>query len=645
MQKPLVEYAVEYAKRKGWRIHPCRPDKRPYLLAWQKNASSNESQIRKWWEQYPDAIIGCACGPKSGIWVIDADLPDGPDELERLNLPATLGAKTGSGGIHRFFTWNGYNIKNSSKRIAPGIDVRGDGGYVILPPSPHPDGGQYKWLDKSEIIHAPDWLCQKAEKPPQQEYTPISTGITTYGQSALTQEMTNMMAAPEGTRNQTLNNAALKLGSLVAGGQLDENTVKNALMSCAMTIGLQKNEASKTIHSGFQKGIQTPRKPNPGTMGTMGTAETTGDNRGQLGTHRDNGDKRDSGDKGDTGDRRGQLGTIGDREGTKGTDYVNSLGRFQSNLIDELRAYIKDNQGVFTNQDIDREFGLVDRQDKKNRSRALKKLELENLIKPDKRVSGKYHILTSEMEWIDLNDIENDYFDIDLPLDLHNMVNLPPRCVCVMAGTSNAGKTAFLLDIIKRNIQKKYDKLYLMSEMGPSEYRQRVVKMADNVKEWQKNVKSASISSGYDGPILHYNPDGLTVVDFLEEVEGEYYRITSDIRSIYDALNNGLVWVALQKHSMARVGRGGEGTTEKARLYLTIDTLLHRPSCTISYIRIVKAKDYPGENPNGKEIHVKITGGKHIERVSHWMYCNESQRNSYKRQYEEQLDKKEKINQ
>ena len=86
------------------------------------------------------------------------------------------------------------------------------------------------------------------------------------------------------------------------------------------------------------------------------------------------------------------------------------------------------------------------------------------------------------------------------------------------------------------------------------------------------------------------------------------------------------------------MGRGGEGTTEKARLYLTMDTMVNSPEATIVAIKIIKAKDYPGANPNGKEIHVKIENkGATITPISEWMYCNEVQREQYTRKYEQKV--------
>lgn len=309
--------------------------------------------------------------------------------------------------------------------------------------------------------------------------------------------------------------------------------------------------------------------------------------------------------------------------------------RFQGNLTGAIREYIKENQGSFTTADLDREFGIYDQRDKNARRQAVTRLKKERTIKEDRRVLGKYHILKSDVTWIDLTAAQNSNYSVNMPLGLGGMVNLHPKSICVLAGTSNAGKTAFLLELLRMNLHQPYGLVYLMSEMGDSEYKSRVLALPDtDINLWNEKVRGGAVSSGFDGIIGNHNRDGLTVIDYLEEVEGEYFKITSDIRAIYDSLGDGIAWVALQKHSQQRVGRGGEGTTEKARLYLTIDMLVHQPRCTISAVKIIKAKSYGGENPNGKEIHVKITGGSRIEAISDWMYVNQQQKEKYIQQYE-----------
>lgn len=605
----IVEHAIKYANA-GWKLHPCKLNKHPILDDWPNKATSDVDQIKKWWAKYPGASIGCVTGDASGFWVLDGDLPDGPAQIEAMNLPETLTQKTGGGGYQYFFSYAANGIRNSAKKIAPCVDVRGSGGYVILPPSPHPSGGNYEWTKKRKIIKAPSWLTEKARKKPER---PVSNGFigetTPYGNAALINEITTLSATPNGQRNDALNNSSFLLGRLVGGGELDEQTAINSLTSTALAIGLDMKEAKNTITSGIKAGKDTPRSA---TDTTNTTDKTEYDGMRQNTTEYD----------------------------SRTTEY----DKFSGNLRDALLEFVQENQGSFTNQDIDREFGIVTRSAKQNRSAALLWLYKKNYIIKDRRIAGKWNIVTSNAEWIDLEETTENYFDIDLPLGLSDMVNIPPKSLLVIAGTSNAGKTALILQILKANIRKDYKKLYMMSEMGPSEYKQRVRNIADDIVEWGGNIKAASQSAGFAGTITQNNRDGLSVVDYLEEVDGEYFRITSDIRGIYDSLNSGVGVIAIQKHSQARVGRGGEGTTEKARLYITVDTLVNQPDSVISAVKVIKAKDYPGENPNGKEIHIEISRrGSEIRTVSGWQYCNIKQREGWIKRYEEMFESGVKI--
>lgn len=148
--KHRLDHAFDYV-RQGWSVFPCNIDKTPRIKNGFHNSSRDPEQIREWWTKWPDASIGAPTGAVNGFWVLDIDLPDGPGSLAELEakhgkLPATLRQRTGGGGFQYFFKWNGQEIRNSAGKVAPGIDVRGNGGYVILPPSRHPSGGCYEWL-------------------------------------------------------------------------------------------------------------------------------------------------------------------------------------------------------------------------------------------------------------------------------------------------------------------------------------------------------------------------------------------------------------------------------------------------------------------------------------------------------------------
>ena len=418
-----------------------------------------------------------------------------------------------------------------------------------------------------------------------------------------------------GTQHSVRLAKARLVGGYIHHG-LDLQQVMNELESAVRASGAKNVEAAmKTVLDGLDNGMANPIEipKTHGTHGTHGTHETheTANSSEKLTETHEN--------------SRNSRATHAEK------------GRFQGNLTGSIREYVLENQGSFTSADLDREFGLTDPKDKDLRRRACASLQKEMIITKDRRVAGKYHILQQDVDWINLDEVTESYFSMNLPLGLTEMVNLPQKCICVLAGSSNAGKTAILLEILRLNLSQKYGRFYMMSEMGGSEYKQRVSRLPTDINLWKKNVRAAAVSSGFDGPIAKFNRDGLTVIDFLEEIDGEYYKITSDIRTIYDALGEGVAWVALQKKTESAYGRGGEATSEKARLYLSLDMLLHQPQCTISALRIVKAKDYPGQNPNGKEIHVRITGGSHIEVIPEfggWQYVNKAQRAQWITRYE-----------
>jgi putative DNA primase/helicase len=158
----MLDIALSYAAR-GWRVHPLRrADKLPATSHGCKDATLDADQIRRWWSMWPEANIGLATG--YGWWVLDID-PDGLAWAEANDLPATIEATTGRGGRHLLYRLpDGVTVRNSAGVIAPGVDVRGAGGYIVAAPSLHPSGTRYTWLDcdgevpDGEPADAPAWL-------------------------------------------------------------------------------------------------------------------------------------------------------------------------------------------------------------------------------------------------------------------------------------------------------------------------------------------------------------------------------------------------------------------------------------------------------------------------------------------------------
>ena len=184
--------ALDYAAR-GWPVFPLHsvrdgrcscgradcpsPGKHPQTAHGLKDASRDPNTLRAWWVRWSDANIGILTGNPSGLLVVDVDPRSGGDDtladLEARHgpLPETVEALTGGGGRHVFFKHPGFHVKARTNALGDGLDIKGDGGYVVASPSVHISGRPYAWEvahhpDDVPLAAAPAWLLDGlAEKP------------------------------------------------------------------------------------------------------------------------------------------------------------------------------------------------------------------------------------------------------------------------------------------------------------------------------------------------------------------------------------------------------------------------------------------------------------------------------------------------
>jgi hypothetical protein len=172
MAGPLHQAALQLAARGLW-VFPCRPhDKRPATARGLKDATLDPEVIERWWRQVPSYNVGVVTGAASKIVVVDVDDVDAEAELRKLEeqnsaLPSTVESVTPR-GRHLFFRCPEREVRNSASKIAPGVDIRGEGGYVVVPPSLHPSGKRYCWSVDSANVFAvvPDWLLDRITAAP-----------------------------------------------------------------------------------------------------------------------------------------------------------------------------------------------------------------------------------------------------------------------------------------------------------------------------------------------------------------------------------------------------------------------------------------------------------------------------------------------
>lgn len=270
----LVAAAFDYAAR-GLPVFPLVPaGKAPAVSRGFLSATTNPATIRRFWTN-PDCNVAIPTGARSGFWALDVDGVEGAATMRALEMkhgrmPKTRTVVTAR-GMHLWFAYPGF-IPTTVGRIGPGIDTRGDEGYVVVPPSIHQTGHSYAFLGDrwAPIEPAPAWLVIAARTKPVKLITERAVATIrgprlagAYGRSALQAEITALAATPPGRRNDTLNRAAFSLFQLVAGGELSETEVMAALQQACITNGLAKDDGWQSVHatirSGRGAGLQHPR--------------------------------------------------------------------------------------------------------------------------------------------------------------------------------------------------------------------------------------------------------------------------------------------------------------------------------------------------------------------------------------------------
>lgn len=268
-----LSFALAYI-REGWAVFPVIPKgKSPATLHGFKDASHDENKARSWFAS-GHYNIGIATGETSGIIVVDIDDEEGEAEWRAIasqNEPfATREARTGGGGRHILFRHPGIHVGNRTPFRH--IHIRGDGGYIVAPPSIHPSGRRYEWLNDLPVAPMPIWLLNMllgkesketaSDQPPAPGPSPAppSGSNSRYAQAALKSAYEHVSAAAEGTRNNTLNDETFALAAFIRDGLLSRAEVEQVMEAAARACGLPDSEARRTIASALDAGVLRSRR-------------------------------------------------------------------------------------------------------------------------------------------------------------------------------------------------------------------------------------------------------------------------------------------------------------------------------------------------------------------------------------------------
>ena len=520
----LLLAALEYEKC-GFSVIPANPDKKPYIKweIYQKRKSTPE-EIREWWIKYPSAMVGIVTGSVSNIVTIDIDEEAGHEAIQKY-IPDSLlmpTSQTPRGGKHLFFKCPKPAPGNNAG-IIPGCDFRGEGGYIIAPPSTNGTGKAYTWL--------PGLSLHEVEAPPLP--------------AAYLQFVYNNKYACTYKGNVT------DFVTLFTEGRRDNDLFHVA--NCLIKGGMRENEAVQVLE--FLAKSCIPPFPLEEIKAKIESA-------------------------------------------------IKRFEKREINLTDEVRAYISVTSGYFSVTNAFKTIQAVTPVTKRDNIRQiLHRLHKEGLIEKYGDQDGVYRKVESQAEDIDFLNVKDEALPIRLLFRLEQYAKILPKNILIVAGEPNAGKTAFLLNVVRLNMSK-HKVHYFSSEMGALELRDRLSKFEIPLDQWKFTAKERA--SNFADVI---RPDDLNVIDYLE-MSDEFYKVGGLIKEIFDKLQKGIAVIAIQKNRGTDYGLGGMRSLEKARLYLSMEP---------GKLKIVKAKNWASAvNPNGLQLEFKLIQGCKFQPESDW---------------------------
>ncbi len=533
-----MQAALHY-RDKGLSVIPIRPDKKP-CTQWTEfqRRLATEAEIREWWAKWPKANVGIVTGEISGVFVVDCDNEEAYQKIQELLPDNFISCIVKSPrGYHIYLLYSANQTIGNATGIMPNVDIRGEGGYIIAPPSINAEGKAYSWMQGLSI----DELAP----------APVPDALL----SALYNNINNSLyrgCCQKGQQTTTFDN----IDNIFAEGKRDDNLYHLAL-SLAKT-GNSREYIKQTLTA---------------ITSSWGEHDETWIN-------------------------------------AKVESAFKRISTQERNLTADIREFVLTTSGNFLTTDVYQMTTLTTREDKKKANVILGRLVEEGIIERYGDKNGCFRRVENNVEVVDFLNAPTDDFPLALPLGVSDYCKLYPGNIIIVAGSKSAGKTAFLLNIVKENMHR-HEIVYLNSEMGDTEFRKRLELFDDPLSGWK--FKAYHRSSGFSDLIT---PERVIfIVDFLE-VTTDFWKVAQYIQEIHKKLKEGIAIIALQKADDKEAGRGGDFSKEKSRLYLSLDYL---PEQKVNRIKIVDAKAWKTEtNPRGMYRNYKLANGSRFFPVSNW---------------------------
>lgn len=534
-----LQAALHYANM-GFSVIPVGKDKKPFVK-WEpyQKQKPDKNQITYWWTKHPDAGVAIITGSISGICVVDIDTEEGEfafkEKIGEVHCPTAISPR---GGKHLYFRDFGAGNKTG---FLPGVDFRGEGGYIIAPPSPGPNGKKYAWIKGLRITTvtlppAPSLLVDiiNIYSNIYSSALELKTERDTIGQAVTLRDI----SFSEGRRDESIFHITWLLHK---GGMPLKEIEQFLLVICRKLCEPPMEESVIPV---------------------------------------------------------------------KIKSAIDRLAKREGNLAQEIKDLISVTSGDISVTFVDKELNIVTKRDIDNRRKIIQRfIHKDNLLEATKK-AGVYRVIKKDCDTIDWKSASSEPLNIEMPFGLEAFVRLFPKNIIVCAGSQNAGKTAFALNLAFMN-RDKFKVRYFSSEMGPEELKKRLELFECEPSEWDK-VSFFERSTRFADVI---EADALNIIDYLE-ISSEFWLVAEEMRMIYEKLENGLAVICLQKTAGKSAGRGGDFGLEKPRLYLNLDPDPPRGG----KITIAKAKSWAANtlNPNGLQLNYKIVNGCKLIKNGDW---------------------------
>ena len=422
-----VEWALKY-RSLGFSVIACIPptpdekgkdQKKPWVewTEYQKRLATEE-EIRGWWKERLDSRIGIVTGELSGLFVIDMDSEEAKQKIEIEYLPDSLSipiCKSPRGGYHYYFR-NKNGCRNQTKIDNLDLDTRGEGGFIMAPPSLGLNGTRYTWVKGCEI-----WNVRPANLPDK-----LNAYLNQFLLSRARVEYSMGGDASQPSRVTRSHAESRGVTNMFEDGRRDDDLFHTA--NCLVKGGMRDGNISQVLEKLIISWGEAP-------------------------------DQKWIDDKVNSALKRSE--------------------RKKANIAEELRSWIGVTQGHFLVTDYYAESRVVTPEEKHAVIVCLNRLKQEGVIERHGERRGSYRVVEGRFESVELKNIDDiEVFDFRLPFGLEKYIELLPKDLIVFSAPPNAGKTAVMLETLRLNM-RRHKCFYFSSEMGRHNCKKRLAKHSD----------------------------------------------------------------------------------------------------------------------------------------------------------------------